>query len=361
MLLHKLQIIHLRNLKHINLSDLAPVNVITGKNGSGKTSILEAIYILGTGKSFRSHLKSRLIQFDQNVMTLFCKISSHGKFITLGIEKSVNDETKLRVQGESVASVAQFAKYFPIQLFHPQSYELLDGGSKPRRAFIDWGLFHVEHEFAAYWNKLQRLLKQRNAAIKACLSSDEITLWDSDFVKLSEIITLMRASYIEQLIPIFNKIINSIFDEININFKFYRGWSEDKPLEEYLQQRLFKDKQLGYTSYGPHKADIRLSYLGTPIQDVLSRGQQKLLVFALRFSQAILLQQQTSKSVLFLIDDIASELDNEHKNKLLKLINEHSKVMQFILTGTNSDVFSEIENKKLFHVERGEIYNNNNS
>jgi len=356
MSIQQLQIVNFRNISSLNISCDSKINIIYGLNGSGKTSVLEALFMLGTGKSFRSHLKSRIIQYEKPSLTLFTRlIHADDQVKSLGIEKSIAGDTKLRLQSNDVPSISEFAKLLPLQLLHPHSYELLEGGSKPRRQFIDWGVFHVEHQFHQLWSELQRILKQRNAAIKSQLPRNQIQLWDVELVRLSEAVDCLRQEYCLQLTPIFLQILAQITDIPDVDVTYYSGWSQRLSFAEQLTQRLTADIQSGYTLVGPHRADLKLSVAGVPAQDALSRGQQKLLVFAMRFAQAQLLQQQTSKKAIFLIDDLPSELDMEHQAKLFLLIQQLSETNQFFLTGVQQQNFDTLVNAKLFHVKQGEI------
>lgn len=351
-----LQITTLRNITALSLECDRKINVIYGSNGSGKTSILEALNLLSTGKSFRSHIKSRLIQYNAENFTLFAKVLlENNKICPVGLEKSISDETRFRIQGEDVASIIEFARLIPIQLLHPHSYELLEGGSKPRRQFIDWGVFHVEPLFHSLWNNAQRLLKQRNAAIRSQRPKDEIQLWDADFICLAESLDEMRRDYVSSFESIFQSILAKISDLPRISIQFRSGWNKDIGLSAQLNERLNADRLLGYTYCGPHRADLKLSCDAVPVQDALSRGQQKLLVFALRFAQAQLLQQQTQKSTTFLIDDLPSELDDTHQARLFAMIEEMSPIMQFFLTGVHADSFKSLSGARMFHVEHGAL------
>lgn len=360
MAIKHLKINKLRNIASLEISCADAVNVICGPNGSGKTSILEAIAMLSTGKSFRSHLKSRVIQYDQSSLVLFARVKLAGKEIPVGMEKSLSDETRLRMAGEDVLSISALADILPVQLLHPHSYELLEGGSKLRRQFIDWGVFHVEHLFYAFWQNAQRILKQRNAALKQRANIEEIQMWDEDLVSIATTLDEMRANYVEQLTPLFEALLAEITTLPPLTLHYYPGWNRDLGLKAQLERRVMQDRDLGYTVSGPHRADLKLSIDGVPVQDALSRGQQKLLVFALRFAQAQLLQQQTeTKRTVFLIDDLPSELDANHQARLFDLITRFAEQQnQFFLTGVSQDSFQVLTDATLFHVEHGALKSN---
>lgn len=355
MALKSLHISNLRNIANTELLFDPHINVICGPNGSGKTSILEAINMLSTGKSFRSHLKSRIIQYSQDKLTLFTQLQSDQLVIPIGLEKSLADDTQLRVSGEDADSISALARILPVQLLHPHSYELLEGGSKPRRQFIDWGVFHVEHLFYELWNNVQRIIKQRNAAIKSQFSAQEIQVWDKELISLALMLDDMRSDYLNQLIPLFHEKLAQITDIDAISTVYYPGWNRELGFEAHLTERIYQDMALGYTHPGPHRADLKLTINKVPVQDALSRGQQKLLVFALRFAQAELYQQTSGKNVLFLIDDLPSELDMQHQQKVFTLIETMTDKAQFFLTGIDQNSFQQFKQARMFHVEHGSV------
>ncbi len=354
----RLTIQQLRNISQATLTFHPHMNFIYGDNGSGKTSLLEALYLLALGKSFRSHLKSRIINNDAEQMILFgiYHAESHQP-LKIGLEKNLQTETRLHVNSVSHHSFLELANVIPLQLLHPNSYELLLEGSKPRRQFIDWGVFHVEHSFYPLWNKVQQLLKQRNAALRHQLPSDEVLLWDIELNEIANRLDNMRMEYLSQLEPLFQQIIQQLLPDISIKLTYYRGWSRDSELIMLLKTRLNEDRSLGYTRYGPQRADIRLMYLGKPVQEILSRGQQKLLVLALKLAQATLLQQQCNKSCVYLIDDLPSELDNKKQALIIQLLSQLSG--QFFITAIEkaqlTGFIDSFATFNMFHVEHGVI------
>jgi DNA replication and repair protein RecF len=354
MRLKKLEIRGVRNIKSLDL-DCSPFhNLIHGKNGSGKTSILEAIHLLALGRSFRSHLKSRLINDDSDALSVFSQIqASDGMLIPAGIQKFISGETLLRLNGENTDSISHFAKAFPVQLLNPDSYELLNMGSKPKRQFIDWGAFHVEHSFYSVWTKADRVLKQRNSALKQQARNEEITVWDLELVNLAAELHSMRQKYLEELLPCINAFIEKLAPFPEVNIEYIPGWDTSSPLEEQLKQNIERDRFLGYTRLGPQRASLSIESSGKPVQDVLSRGQQKTLLFILKFAQAELLSKQKQKNCIFLIDDLSSELDAERRKQIISLIQSFKG--QFFITGvdlTGLEALQKLGETKTFHVEQ---------
>ena len=243
----------------------------------------------------------------------------------------------------------------PIQLITPEGFDLLTGGPKYRRSFIDWGCFHHYPEFVHLWNNLKRLLKQRNALLKQCDNYNQLLPWDKELTPIAEKISQIRANYSQNIFPEIIHTCQDFLPEYQINCQFYQGWEHSIEYSEILRKQYERDKFINYTSVGPHKADIRLRVDNIPVEDLLSRGQLKLLMCALRLSQGEYYSKQNSQPCVYLIDDFASELDNTKREllaKRLKLANS-----QVFITAVSQDQITHMinENDKIFHIKSGII------
>lgn len=344
-----------RNITNAKLTPEPGVNLLLGKNGSGKTSLLEAIHFLGLGRSFRSHLTKRVIQYEQDAFTLFAKFSHQGSETPLGLRKSKNGETTLKIAGNKAERLSQLAELLPLQLIHPEGYSLLTGGPKGRRSFIDWGVFHVEPSFFPQWLRIKRLLKQRNMALKTAKSYREIAYWDVELGGRCLQLTEFRREYLTQLSSEILTTAADFLPEFEFNLDFFQGWDKTKDLPSYLEQNFERDRALGYTSIGPHKADLRIKVAGVPVADVLSRGQLKLLVCALRLAQGKYHNGVSENKCIFLLDDFTSELDSEKQLPLAKHIAESGA--QVFITAIERERVEELFGQKIkvFHVEHGNV------
>lgn len=351
-----LKIQHFRNLTTINLTPSPYFNLIYGANGSGKTSLLEAIYFLSMGRSFRSHLANRIIQYESEGFSVFANVqATNGTSLTIGLERLRQGKLRIKVGNEIVASAAELTKTLPVQLINPDSYQLLNEGPRYRREFLDWGVFHVEPRFFSLWQRFQRALKQRNAALQQNVPFVEVEAWNSEFVMVGEELAQLREHYIQQLIPTIvatlAKLIN--FDKLSVDY--YRGWDEQRSLREVLARAYNRDKVLGYTQFGPQRADITVRINGIPAHDVLSRGEQKLLISALRLAQGILLAELTGKKCIYLLDDLAAELDSRRRQVVAELLaGLNAQVFITAVDDVASDLNKSLD-AKMFHVEHGVI------
>ncbi|BCL68066.1 DNA replication and repair protein RecF [Vibrio nigripulchritudo] len=345
-----------RNIEACDVELSPGFNFLVGPNGSGKTSVLEAIYLLGHGRSFKSSLTGRVIQNECDELFVHGRFLNPDQFeLPIGINKQRDGSTEVKIGGESGQKLAQLAQVLPLQLIHPEGFELLTDGPKFRRAFIDWGVFHTEPHFYDAWGRFKRLNKQRNALLKTATYYRELSYWDQQMATLAENISQWRKEYVENMAKVAEEICRTFLPEFDIQLKYYRGWDKDTPYQDILENNFERDQSLGYTFSGPNKADLRIKVNGTPVEDVLSRGQLKLMVCALRVAQGQHLTEMTGKQCIYLIDDFASELDSQRRQRLADCL-KATGAQVFVSSITESQIVDMLdENGKMFHVEHGTI------
>lgn len=358
MSLSRLIINNFRNLTAVDLDLSHGFNFLVGANGSGKTSLLEGIFYLGHGRSFKSHISNRIIHYDHDEFTLFGKIEEDKHEWSVGLQKNRQGDTKLKINGEDAKKIADLAHLLPMQVITPEGLTLLNGGPTYRRAFLDWGLFHQYTEFHRLWSDLKRLLKQRNAALNQVRDYAELKFWDIELAKLAHSVSEMRAMYAEALRPEIEKTCRFFLPELEISVSFHQGWEKGADYLEILAQGFERDKNLGYTMIGPQKADFRFRANGLPVEDVLSRGQLKLLMCALRLAQGEYLVAQKGRQCLFLIDDFASELDPVKRELLAHRLRQSGS--QVFVTAITHDQLKQMEwleqgSDRTFSVTSGRI------
>ena len=353
MSISRLTISQFRHLKAIDICPHPRLNVFYGENGSGKTSLLEAIYFLSRSRSFRTKQIDRIICHDKPKFTLFAEIDEQNNTTSIGLSRTKEGQAHLKIAGKLAYSSCEAAKCLPVLLFNQESFLLLNGGSKARRAMIDWGVFHQHDPFLALWQKAQKVLKQRNALLKS-KNQQQLSLWDESLSKYTEALNCYREQYVEAFIAVFSKVITDFLPTQTIRISFYRGWPKDKTLKEALHMAKIQDLGTGYSKYGPHRADLRIAIDGVSAQDGLSRGQQKLLICAFKITQGLLFQQHQGKPCAYLLDDISSELDDlNHKRLIDQLEKLRAQVFITSILPTNVVKYTKTSSIKLFCLAAG--------
>lgn len=354
--IRQLKISGVRNLQPLNLTLQPGVNFIYGDNGSGKTSILEAIVLMAAGKSFRtSQLKHVLANnADRIEIQMDIDDESLGQCQLDSLRLKGGDHL-LKLNGSVLTSQAEAAHWLPVQVIDPTTFKLLSGSPEERRQFIDWGVFHVEHSFMEQWKTFRKQLKQRNSVLKQ-KETEWLSVWNKGFVESALVIDQHRRDYLKRFKPEFMRILNALDESVDVSLAYYPGWDKESDLQNVLEKQQERDMVLGYTQSGPHRAELRIKVDKQPAAEILSRGQQKTVVAALKIAQGALFQQESGRRTIYLVDDLASELDEKHRFALCKLL-EDLKCQVFI-TSIDKDKLTDIWQpaaSKVFHVEQGLI------
>jgi len=322
-------------------------NLIYGENGSGKTSILEAISYLGRGRSFRTNNVSEIVKWKTDDLLVYGKIISANSESSIGI---MNGRSGLEssVNGDHTKGIAGLAHSLPFQIIDPNTHNLIGGGPEARRQYLDWILFHVEPGYIDIWRKYKKNLKQRNVLLKSHKNKSEIQNWDQGLAQLGEKISLMRDEIFILLEPVLMEFANELLDT-DISLHINRGWSRGLALLDSLSDNINQDIQYKSTQLGPHRADIKVSLNMGAAKKHISRGQQKLLACAFINASIELVQSYIDKPILLLLDDPKAELDNNSTKKLVKQV--CSLNSQVIATSIEPDESLFGSGTKLFHVE----------
>ncbi len=330
----------------------AGINLIHGRNGSGKTSLLEAIYILSRGKSFRSSRAGPLIQKGKTSLNVFGKYVQNGVTNKIGIEKTTST-TSVKANGQIVSTLSELARLSPLHIVTPTSHQILERGPEFRRKFLEWGVFHVEHSYQQIYRRYLRALQQRNASLRQDPRS--ISVWNGEFIKCALEVDEKRRQYLKLLLPHFNREVSYLLANKPVSLELRSGWDAEKTLEQVLINNQKSDIERGFTQSGPHRADLAIKLQGVKALQFASRGQQKLLISALKIAQISLAAEVTKNSQLVLYDDIGAELDSRNIDLLIARLTE-TNAQLFFTTVDPSDVLQE-RAAKVFHVEHGELQN----
>lgn len=345
--IRSLKINDFRNIAQADLEFADDVNVIVGDNGSGKTSLLEAIYYLGHAKSFRTPHSTQLITLGEKQLVLYGVL---GDGLSIGVSRNRTAELT-KIARQVVQKKSELVTVLPIQFINPDVHKILDDSPRYRRRFLEWGVFHVEHSYLDLWRQYQGILKQRNAALKNRWDKKLIDSWNADLTEVAGAITEIKSRYVEELFAEASQILVG-FEGLQLSYQ--QGWPESQSFADSLHSSLESDYKTGFTKYGPHRSDIKINLLGVAAKDVVSRGQQKYLACALKIAQVNLFHKKKGQTPVFLVDDLFSELDRVSVNRVVDLLLQTR--CQLFLTAIDKQPVLEVlaqEQRKMFHVEHG--------
>ncbi|GAB3672875.1 DNA replication/repair protein RecF [Salinisphaera aquimarina] len=352
-----IQRLRLQHFRCFEFADIEPshgINVITGDNASGKTSLLEAIFFLGRGQSFRQSGPRPAIRQGQDAFTLNGDIGvEDGRSHRIGIHRTRN-RIVFKRDAQAETTRLDLINTLPLQLVDPNVHRLLEQGPRFRRHFMDWGVFHVEHAFFPAWRRYRRALRQRNRALKARLPKKDIIAWDAELVRNAEVVDASRRAYIEHLYRGLPERTNRLLGDEPVVLDYTPGWRGDDGFGMALASSLDQDQRAGFTQQGPHRADLRITIASASARDWVSRGQQKVLTTALLLVQAQLLQQRRGLRPVLLIDDLAAELGPHYRETLATEIEAVGG--QCFMTFLEASLVPEgLGDVRRFHVEHGRV------
>ncbi len=353
--LAELTLENLRCIEKAELSFNPRTTLIFGANGAGKTSILEAAYLLGRGRSFRTRLNERLIRHGQTFARVAGRASAEPLDRRLGVEvqrsKGSKGGTTGRLDGADVRSFADLATAFPVQAMDPDAHKLIEESSTGRRRWLDWAVFHVERSFAGSWARYQRAIAQRNAALR--LGRGEFDVWDHELAREGEAMALARQRVLVALQPYWMEIATELTD-LPITLDLHSGWDSNVGLGDALAAVAQRDRDRRTTTVGPHRANVSLKIRGRLAREVLSRGQQRLAAVALNLCQLEYLKREHGLRPTLLLDDPSAELDRERLSRFIRRVT--GLECQVIVAALDRDtpLFGALET--VFHVEQGRVF-----
>ncbi len=308
MIITQLDLHHVRSISVVRVLPNPRYTVFHGPNGSGKTSWLEAIHLVCTGHSFRTHDSFSLVSTGQTELSVHARTSTDDK---ISLQVSANG-TRAWINQRSCTLRSELATYLPCQAFCHDLFDIISAGPSLRRKTLDWGLFHVKHDYHPLWKDARRVLKQRNALLKQKnITPAALAPWNKQWVELSEALHARRKAYCVEWFECFYAILPALA-KFECHLRYEKGWggkNAAKSLADSLAEQFYLDSQTQYTHSGAHQADIRFTVLSeTKAKQNLSRGQQKIVLIALKLAQTQLL----GRPCLYLFDDLTSELDSHH-------------------------------------------------
>lgn len=352
----------LRVLKHLQMEPAPRINFIIGSNGAGKTSILEGIYLAGRGRTFRHSDARPVISAGAEETQVVVKLERKDAFgmrheASLGIARSGKD-LRCRLNGADIRRRSQLAEALPVQWIGSQPQSLMEMGPDIRRRFLDMAVFHVEHRYLKDLGEFQRALRQRNASLRTG-DGKAARSWDEPFAVAGEAIASRRGLILERIIDRLSVQLTEWDIDPKVDCQYHRGWPSQHALLEALSERAREDLERGFTTRGPHRADL-VFYAGGAnkkrelVEKSLSRGQLKMFVIALHLAvMDVVVSERTAREPVLLVDDLAAELDLRNRERVIGAID--ARACQAFVTRLTDDRLPQGERCGLFHVEQGEL------
>lgn len=358
MLLEKLTINHCRIIRHAELILSPSVNLICGDNGSGKSSILEAVSILSKGRSFRTSRIVDVIRNAEEALLIRADSSQDDDHFVIGIERS-KQSTRIRVNQQDVNTQAALSRYLPVTIIDPNSIDLVTSSPSLRRAYIDWISFYLFPEFHKIWQNYQRILKQRNLCLRVPSYLSALPQWTDELIKSQVVIQQYRERAIAMLLPQLSELADQLLKSNQLSIKLTSGFAQtmsdlslDAQREFYLERRE-SDIKSARTLSGAHRADLQIYFNEQLAQHSASRGQLKLIAIAMLLAQSRSIDPDKKHKGIVAIDDLAAELDGENKQRLLTCLRALDQ--QLLLTTTQAELIPLSDGDKMFHVKHGNV------
>ena len=361
MRIDRLDIAGLRCLQKVRIAPTAGVNMFVGANGAGKTTVLEALHLLGFGRSFRAGPRDAVIARGTSDSVIFAEVvdSLHGQH-RVGLRRGASDWAA-RVDDSDVVGLLELFRFCPVVCFEPGTHALIAGPGELRRAFLDWSVFHVEPDFLSIWRNHQRALRQRNAGLKAQWSDALLIPWERELAQTAVEIMGYRGRALEGLRQAAMVKSAAFLPELGtLNLQGQTGFGDrpsDSPeavVATYAETRN-GDRERGFTRFGVHRGEWSLSFAGAPRREHLSRGQEKLAALIMVLAQVEHFRAINQHWPILLLDDLGSELDADHLGRVLDWV--RASEIQAWITGTEvpADLSRFAGTWSLFHVEQGRI------
>jgi DNA replication and repair protein RecF len=345
--------LRLDNLRCFATAVLEPspgFNLFWGQNASGKTSVLEALYLLGRGTSFRAARSEVAIRHGADSLQLFAQLEAGGPTQRLGLEVSRGDGLTVRLDGRA-GTRAELAQGAPVQILDPASHDLVRGSPADRRQFMDWGVFHVERGFLESWQRYRRGLQQRNAALRLGFGPSAWA-WDDDLAAAGTEVDSHRRQALARLTVGAQRWASALLGA-EIELSYQSGWLAGEELGTALAQARDRDLAMGSSQTGPHRADLKISFQERRARETVSRGQEKLLAASLLLAQVEDVAAALQRNVMLLVDEPAADLDSDHLGRLQAAL--CAVPAQVFVTALHPEALAVPAGGRTFHVEHGEV------
>jgi len=331
---------HISLLNYKNFSEAtfeldAKINCFVGKNGIGKTNLLDAVYHLATGKSYFNPLSIQNIKHGAEFFVIDGRFEKNGRTEQILCSIKKGQKKILKRNGKVYEKLSDHIGHIPLVIISPADRDLIIEGSETRRKFMDSVICQLDHSYLQQLMHYQKIISQRNALLKYfalnhVFEKDTLSIYDEQLNSLGHPIFEKRKQFLSDFIPIFNDYHQKITESAETVQLVYQSDLFDKDLMTLLSENLAKDRALHYTTVGVHKDDLSFEIEHYPIKKFGSQGQQKSFLIALKLAQFDFVKQQSGQKPILLFDDIFDKLDEHRVAKIIAMVNNESFGQLFI-------------------------------
>lgn len=353
MYLEKLSLNYYRNYEYFSQAFSSLVNIFIGKNAQGKTNLLEAIYYLSTGRTYRPARDYQLILWGNDVFRIRGEVKN--KFGTAGLEihyRNINPVSKeIKVNGLKINKMADFLGNFTTVLFAPEDLNFVKGSPVDRRRLLDNDIAQVSPSYFIKMQKFNRILNQRNHLLKMAAErrrvEEELGIWNQQYIQVCEDIISKRIQVLEKISPLTRLMQRRLTNgQENLEIRYFFNRQKELRKVDSLREMLYEEQERnkaeelkrGITLFGPHRDDLFLTLNGSDIKLYGSQGQHRTVVLAVKLAELEFFKAESGEYPILLLDDVMSELDGDRKEYLVHTIQEKS--IQCFITTTEDHLFS---------------------
>ena len=352
MILDSINIENLRSINKFNMTFEPGINLIYGKNGKGKTSILEAIYILSISRSFKSHFLRNIITNGKSNIKIIGKIKdSLNQNLKIEYYK-LNNQKRIKINEKTINNLSELLGVFPVTVLSPEDINIIIGSNKEKHKFFNMILCHTNKLYLNHRQQYKLIIKQRNTLLQSNPQDNYLKIWNEKTSDIGEKIWEIRKSFFKDFIEIFNDLWNQLNCRFNANIQYNNNQVLSKnTYYKELCNSYANDLKKGYTTKGPHKDIISLFFNNMTIKECGSQGEKKLFLIVLKIAEAIYINKKMNKEPIILLDDLFAMLDKNRGLKILKLLTNN---FQIFITTTDANAetyFSNIQKLNFIKLE----------
>ncbi len=350
MFLQRLSLVNFRNHTESLYDFTSSINCIVGRNGSGKTSVLDAIHYLSMCRSYLNSIDKQNVRFDQGFFIIQADWEKNQQVHNLYCGVKIGAKKVFKKNKKEYQKLAEHIGQFPVVMISPYDQDLISESSEVRRKWMDGIIAQFDKQFLSDLQRYNRVIEQRNAVLKqnyenGLFQREPLEIWDEQLKLYGTKVFEARTTFIEAFTPLFQHFYSFISENQETVSLKYVSVLQQENFETVLQKSFPKDMRVQYTSAGVHRDDLVFSIGEQTVRKFASQGQQKSYLIALRLAQFEWLKKELNTLPVLLLDDIFDKLDNFRVAKLMELVSENT-FGQVFLTDTDKErvlrIFAEI-------------------